>query len=250
MSGPELWTRLQHRVAVQTNYLRGVLPPAAGICAVCRGPAAAGFTRCYQCHQQHQLAHGRTADAVVPIAYAVKSSQHAHNLWAYKSSPPVARAAADLSALLVVFLRDHGACLARIAGGALTLWGSVPSTRGRPGPHPVEGLVRGAVLLPRLEAEADVRYRAEDREFHRDRFVVRTGDAALDGQRILVLDDTWTTGARTQSLACALKEQGAASVVTLVLGRHLNPSYGPAGPILDAIRDSRFDPDRCAADDL
>ncbi|MBL6279398.1 hypothetical protein JMF97_24910 [Micromonospora fiedleri] len=64
----------------------------------------------------------------------------------------------------------------------------------------------------------------------------------------LILEDTWTTGARVQSLAYALKAAGAATVATIVLGRHVDPNYAPAKRLLDAIADPVFDTNRCAAD--
>jgi orotate phosphoribosyltransferase len=43
----------------------------------------------------------------------------------------------------------------------------------------------------------------------------------------LLLDDTWTTGASAQSAALALRRAGARSIVTVVLGRHINPQFEP-----------------------
>ncbi|MEH0985849.1 hypothetical protein [Micromonospora sp. CPCC 205556] len=66
--------------------------------------------------------------------------------------------------------------------------------------------------------------------------------------RALVIDDTWTTGARAQSLAYALKQAGAERVAIVVLGRHVNPDHPPSAPLLAAIRNSIFDPAVCAAE--
>jgi adenine/guanine phosphoribosyltransferase-like PRPP-binding protein len=45
----------------------------------------------------------------------------------------------------------------------------------------------------------------------------------LDGRCVLLLDDTWTTGAHAQSGASALKQAGARAVGVLALGRHFQP---------------------------
>ena len=45
--------------------------------------------------------------------------------------------------------------------------------------------------------------------------------AALPGARVLLIDDTWTTGSSAQSAAMALRSAGADAVVTVVLGRHV-----------------------------
>ncbi|MCW3839312.1 hypothetical protein ONA70_04275 [Micromonospora yasonensis] len=64
----------------------------------------------------------------------------------------------------------------------------------------------------------------------------------------LIIEDTWTTGARVQSLAYALKVAGASSVAAIALGRHVDPDYPPARQLLNAIADPVFDIARCAAD--
>ncbi|GAA2486929.1 hypothetical protein GCM10010434_032770 [Winogradskya humida] len=79
--------------------------------------------------------------------------------------------------------------------------------------------------MPHVLATANDRYPADDRQFHPDRFAVDSH--SLDGvPRVLVIDDTWTTGARVQSLAFALKAAGAVKVGAVVLGRHVNPADG------------------------
>jgi hypothetical protein len=43
------------------------------------------------------------------------------------------------------------------------------------------------------------------------------------GTRLVLLDDTYVSGARSQSAAAALRRAGAASVVIVALGRVLRP---------------------------
>ncbi len=59
----------------------------------------------------------------------------------------------------------------------------------------------------------------------------------LAGARVLLLDDTWTTGASVQSAAMALRGAGAGAVAAVVLGRHLARPAAAAAP---------FTPARCA----
>ncbi len=47
----------------------------------------------------------------------------------------------------------------------------------------------------------------------------------LAGANVLLIDDTWTTGASAQSAAAALKAAGAARVGAVVIGRHLNREW-------------------------
>jgi orotate phosphoribosyltransferase len=47
----------------------------------------------------------------------------------------------------------------------------------------------------------------------------------LLGESVLLIDDTWTSGANAQSAAGALKSAGAGAVAVLVIGRHVNEDY-------------------------
>jgi orotate phosphoribosyltransferase len=51
-----------------------------------------------------------------------------------------------------------------------------------------------------------------------DRF--RAGPEAT-GAEVLLLDDTWASGASAQSAAVALKQAGARAVAVVVIGRHV-----------------------------
>ena len=50
--------------------------------------------------------------------------------------------------------------------------------------------------------------------------------ARLTAEPVLLIDDTWTTGANAQSAAAALKRAGAGPVAAVVIGRHLNRRWG------------------------
>jgi len=47
----------------------------------------------------------------------------------------------------------------------------------------------------------------------------------MDGKRILLIDDTLTTGAMAQSAASALSNRGATVVGILTIGRMIKPSF-------------------------
>jgi hypothetical protein len=157
----------------------------------------------------------------VPVAFAIKGGSHAQCLWQYKSvrltAETVGRAAVMVRALLLVFLHDHGPCLWRAAGIAgPTHLAVVPTARGRPGPHPLRALVAEHLTGP----WADIRARPGGQQV-RDLDPGRFWAAALPGARVLLIDDTWTTGSSAQSAAMALRSAGADAVVTVVLGRHV-----------------------------
>lgn len=261
------WGDLRSLVSAQAPTLSAPVPVAfrtpdmPRLCLVCSGPAGRGSQRCYQCALHAQCADGSLADVVVPVTYALKGSAHARRLWLYKNPPrppgiggPKAAARADATsaggvsagamsaeaapvaalsmvALLLVFLRDHGGCLWRGAGWQArpTHLAVVPSARARPGPHPLRTLIAPYLRLPWAELSAE----PDDerlRELDPDRF--KSGP--VPASRVLLLDDTWTTGSSAQSAAMALRRAGARSVVTVVIGRHISSpsadlaSFGPA----------------------
>jgi predicted phosphoribosyltransferase len=67
----------------------------------------------------------------------------------------------------------------------------------------------------------------------------------LAGEAVLLIDDTWTSGASAQSAAGALQTAGAGKVAVLVIGRHVNPEYGANAARLRTLPRG-FDWDRCA----
>jgi hypothetical protein len=185
--------------------------------------------------------------AVVPISlYTIPGDLH-RVLRRYKDARGSRQQIRDREAiaeLVAGFLRRHQACLA--AGGEpYDLLTTVPSTQGRLGPHPLTRAVRTDPWLSAHHQELLVRgpaslghARASDLGFLPCR--------AVDGARIVVLDDTWTTGARAQSAASALQSHGARVIAIVVVGRLVHPGHSPVA--LKWWRDQaarRFSVDRC-----
>lgn len=132
--------------------------------------------------------------------------------------------------MLGTALHFHHACAANAVGAPWQAWAVVPSSRRhRAGDHPLELLARAAGLgrpssrLPDQVRLALAGEPGEDRDVHADRFVVLDPDIAA-GRRILLLDDTWVTGASAQSAAITLKRVGATAVTTLCLARWIKES--------------------------
>ncbi len=239
------WEALRSLVNRRAAQLCAPLPAGAGCCTVCRGPAGPGYDRCYQCGRHKEAAGGMLADAVIPVCYAIRDTRHATDLWLYKSRAPGAAAArARLQALLLVFLRDHGRCAWRRAGmGAPTHLAVVPSGRGRPGRHPLEQLLSPYLALPWVTLAVRPGAEPPGRGLGAARFLVA---GAVGGGGVLVVDDTWVSGASAQSAAVALKAAGARHVAVVVLGRHVNPADPRVHPFARSLEGSPFDPGTCA----
>jgi hypothetical protein len=185
-----------------------------------------GYVRCFQCELHAQSAPGLLAATVAPVAYAVKGSPLARDLWLYKAGRPESGAAGSrLLLLLLAFLHDHGARVWRLAGMARPSHACVvPSGRGRPGPHPLRALAAPYLALPWVSMHPRPGADPWARSLDAGRF--RAGPEAA-GAEVLLLDDTWASGASAQSAAVALKLAGARAVAVVVIGRHVPPA--PAG---------------------
>jgi hypothetical protein len=126
--------------------------------------------------------------------------------------------ALQIAALLQRFLGEHDACIERDAGLGFNTITVVPSKRGRPGPHPLEQVFARSLFLdslhrPLLDPGPGEIGRATPAD---DGFVART--EARD-RRVLLIDDTMTSGAKLQSAASALALGGAEVVAAVVVGR-------------------------------
>jgi hypothetical protein len=240
------WERLRARVDRYAPELIAPRPAGGACCVVCRGPARPGYPRCYQCGAHVADAPRMLADAVVPISYAVKGGGHAAALVAYKSDTPDAGARACLRALVLVFLRDHGPCVWRHAGmPPPTRVAVVPGGQGRPGPHPL-GTLLSPYLAPTEVTLAVRPGEALERSLNPWRFSADPGPGGAAGASVLLLDDTWVSGASAQSAAVALRMAGARHVAVVVLGRHVNPADPGSGAFMSALAASRYDPSACA----
>lgn len=195
-----------------------MLPAQRGVCLSCFQPAGS-FDRCYPCNRAWADNPSLRDVPVLPVSLAVTHHELADALWRYKESEDGKAYATDLTELLDDFGWRHGACLARKAGVAkfdLVTW--VPSSKERPGAHPLVEVLRPVRWAnPRL---AELLRAGGAGEAHKepraDRFLAHH-DAR--GKRVLVVDDTWTRGTNGLSAAASLLASGAAAVAILVIGR-------------------------------
>ena len=114
-------------------------------------------------------------------------------------------------------------------------WNPSPHAGDRHASGPIRD--RAADLLRRGPVQLDHR-RADDLGF--------LVDADVGGARILLVDDTLTTGARVQSAASALQLAGGRVVAAVVVGRVIRPEWSKEGAALwRAARSRRFSFETC-----
>jgi hypothetical protein len=217
----------------EANALAAVAPPAPsvdggtddGTCAVCRGWAGAGYRRCFGCAMTMAQVSAPCDRVAVMSLYRPGCALH-DLLRDYKDGPTRTRAVLSprVGALFSSFLWREGPGLVPDGWDAVV---TVPSTTGRPGAHPLEqALARVNWLAPQL-AVGGLSAPARPGCGHRraDEKGWRVGKE-LRGSRVLLVDDTWASGARAQSAASALTASGVVVGAIAVMGRFMTPVAG------------------------
>jgi predicted amidophosphoribosyltransferase len=205
-------------------------PDAPDVCPLCRSGRTRPDRPCFSC--------GRTAaqvphpcGLVIPISYYTTPSVLRDRMHDYKEHPdPAARdeQARNVAAILARYLVEHrDAFVARFGDWEDVV--AVPSTH-----HD-----NAAALQAAVEANFPDALRPFARHLTRGPgamtfnqasptgFIPAAG-AAVSGRRMLLIDDTYTTGARLQSAHHALVAAGATVVAAVVVTRKINPDprYG------------------------
>jgi len=214
-----------------------------GVCETCFN-FTRGYARCYACANSPQW-----LAAVAPISYSVSTEQLHHALMVYKrlTGEIARRVGVQLAAVLWRHLAAHERCIANAAGvERFELVTTVPSgARERDERQPLRQIV-GEVVGPTRERYIRL-LRRSDREVAERSFDEHKFEAlgSLDGQAVLLIDDTWTTGASAQSAAAALRNAGSGTIAALVIGRHVNRDWHENDRRLRELRQP-FDWGRCA----
>lgn len=240
-------------VAEIAEPLAGICVPVpaagVGVCLRCHNHPRSDFPTCWSCAEtERQVSH--PCRLVVPVSlYAIPSQLH-HYLRNYKGGRLPAREqdfSLKVAALLCHFLGKHRSCIAGEAGAEWEAVTSVPSSGDRQGEHP---FVRAMRYVPSFfEAYRPLLARGSVAVSHNN-----ANDAGFQvthdvrGRRVLLVDDTYTSGARAQSAASALSIAGARVVAIVPVGRVITPS---AEHVTDWWRErlaERFTFDTCCLD--
>ncbi|MFD3463839.1 ComF family protein [Nocardia fluminea] len=246
------------------DYIQEAISPTyrntyiEGVCVVCRGPAPR-TERCWKCNEHFDQFGHQLADQTVLLTYAQAYHpggyhQTVQDLLAYKGSGKVPQSRESLVRLGAVGAAAaalHLGCIRRVLGG-VDQWDVVtfvPSTRFPGFEHPVATIAATLVAADPTEFPQWVQLLPNNmQEKHRpslDRFVVAPGAVpTVQGAHVLVIDDTWTTGANVQSAAMALKGVGAATVTVLCLARWLRWDYANHAELCGTLSEP-YSPTRC-----
>jgi hypothetical protein len=195
-----------------------------GVCRICRSGPGSGYDLCHSCNLTTRQV-SRPITKVVPISLYTLSSQYWNILRYYKDGSDIQRSTFTLilAATISRFTTLHWECISGLLGDEPSGVTVVPSTRGRLGEHPLAMVVRRSGLLRGLYEPMLMRGPGiiTHRQASDDGFIVT---ANVRGKRILLIEDTFTSGARTQSAASALQLAGASTAV-VVAGRVISPDW-------------------------
>ena len=219
-------------------YLRRLQPelvpvaaPRPGICCeTCRSGVGPGYDRCGPCNR-HDV------PPVLPLSISVHGRGLHRRLRNYKdATAKVERRefSLDLAALLYLFLERHSDCL----GGMPDIVVTVPSTD--------RDALRAVIKrLPSLRDRRLRVLRAVASKTERRYEVDEGASERVAGRRVLLLDDTFTSGRSITAAYSALANAGAKIVGPLVIGRHFYPDYDTSVDLWDCLRKHTWSLKRC-----
>ena len=154
-----------------------------------------------------------------------------------------------LARLLVEFISRHSACIASCLGGPWDTVTHVPSSKARQGTHPLEAVTEISSLLKircrRLlgPGSATLSHCVADPDGYRV-----TEDVV--GRRVLLVDDTYASGARAQSAAASLETAGALTVAIVPIVRLVDPGFSLGhGDFWVRVSSDRFSMDSCCLEE-
>lgn len=211
----------------------------AWVCNMCLGPTNVDFECCFACAKiLKNGAPNAFADAVIPATVATNPGLWFNRLSTYKVSYPSYRA--HVAALAWSFIELHEERLAAMAGGAIGVVTPVPSKRGR---SYMEQPLRQALsaVRPIRDRMADTLQfvPAPDINWRRDYYpqCFDGGPDSVAGQHVLLIEDSWVTGATALAAAGALIGLGARGVAILALARVIDVSFwqGREHPYLERV---------------
>ena len=213
------------------RYLERLKPglvPIAGaqhlVCSTCRSGANPGFERCYQCQNEGIV-------KVLPISMSIHGRALHHRLYNYKNGDTQQKMdyTLQLAALLHLFLHNHSECI----GGQYDRVVTVPSSKR----DAVVGIVNRLSDLRDLHVA--LKYTGTDGS------PTYEAPANLQAKRVLLLDDTFTTGTSITAAHAALTKVEADVLVPVVIGRHFRPEFPTSPQLASCLKKHAWQLDRC-----
>lgn len=193
------------------------------VCPVCLGPVG-DYPQCYGCKRLFDAAPLVLAGRIVPMSAVANPSPWYGRLVRYKNGH--AESHTVVSALAALYLTANEQHLASLLGGPISQIAVVPSTRGKSfEQQPLAGTIRRSVTF--RDRLANVLSHRSGVTIARQEYkpsYCKVDVAAVRGERIVLIEDLWVSGAKAVSAAGALMDGGAASVIVVAVAREIRPS--------------------------
>lgn len=224
------------------GFFRNTVHDPERTCVVCCAPQDIGAL-CANCADHRAEFGDRLADSVLILTYVRGRQprmphQSAHTVRAYKRAQPVERCAEDMALMVRAASDLHSDCIEAQCGGPWSSVTFVPSRTHPDGAHPVAELARqirrnnGA--KNRFLLGIGTGFDAE-RTVRADRFTVPPEYVdRVAGKHVLLIEDTWVSGAKVQSAAVSLHDAGAARVTALCVARWCRDDWPAHKELLDS----------------
>lgn len=214
-----------YRAAVVLEQLR------SRQCNLCRTPVDEMYEFCFQCNRQPFA----RPDLAGFVAYVIKGSQPGADMHRYKDQRPSPQAFKNVLLLLEQGL-SHLRCAERLLGTPVGAFAVMPS-RSHYQTDVLSPLQRlcGRTLpedMPLVNLRP-AQGAMSDRQVRMDAFEVV---ASSDTPRVMLIDDTWVSGATVLSAVASLRKAGVQQVSVLTLARWLDPGFGPTRDFLTTMR--------------
>lgn len=262
LDAADIWREVDAQIVRRHgSFLRNVRLGAPGVCHVCAAPVGAGYKLCLACNKtlsavNRSRSPNQLADRIAFMTYAVENRQAYSVLRGYKKPEPddgrspqsADRYIQSITLWTLWLLERHAQCAHDLSGigGRAWMWATIPSVRSaRRGEHPLHRIVKQiwGSRYREVPIRLPERLHTRPRDYDSNLF---TAEPVPPRTHVIVVDDSWTTGANLQSAATALKKAGAAQVSGMVLGRLLRDSWGPTKEFIDSDRfRTPFDPTIC-----
>ena len=229
--------------------LVSVPPVGPGVCRFCHGAPGSGFAQCASCHRTTRQV-SNPVETIVPISlYTIPSQLHTvlRNYKDLDPGPTRDPLLLQVAGLIGRFLRDHRKCIVDTVGIDFDTIVAVPSSGGRIGAHPLEVAIdRLATYRSMLANLLEPGSEKIDESRNANDLAFRVRGIARD-RRVLLVDDTFVTGARIQSAASALHQGGATVVAALAVGRvvRFDPDYPNSQALFEQASSTPFDFAQC-----
>jgi predicted amidophosphoribosyltransferase len=228
------------------RLLPSVAPVLEGTCALCFGAVGKTydgdwFTYCQHCHGYRNY-----LDRVVPVVYSLdvgfESLLHKYKDWENRQWLGI-----PLGCIAQDFFQRHLGCITE-AIGDVDRFTVVPSGDTD---RPFIPLEYAVDQVDGWNVDWDFGLVKKVREGRPKRGVADASfyevSEDLDHETIVILDDTWTSGSSTASVAAALQAAGARRILAVTIGRqiHAGSDFGSAPDLEAAARERTYDPERC-----